>query len=345
MVMRNFLIFLIFFPHLGIAATANSHGTILLYHHVATDTPSSTSISPGDFKSHLDYLKDNNFSVLPLNRMIEALKDGESLPDKSVAITFDDGYTSIYDTAFPLLQEYKFPFTLFISTGPIDRGQVNYMKWDQIREMANAGVMIANHMVEHPYMLERETAVSDTVWLENLANELLFAEKRILAETGQSHRYLAYPYGEFDTNLKTLLAENNFIGLAQNSGAIGVNSDFLALPRFPLASIYADLNTAKTKMDTKAFNVEILQPASPVTNIRNPRVTLKFNPGNYNVSQIGCFANSRPLIMEWIDAATGVVEISSTEEYRGRRWRYICTAPVPGEERFYWYSIQWIMPN
>ncbi|MDD9890197.1 MAG: polysaccharide deacetylase family protein [Gammaproteobacteria bacterium] len=340
--MRYFLLLLLFISQLGLAASEESHGVILLYHHVATDTPPSTSISPEDFRAHLDYLRDNEFNVMALDAMIEGLKSGVTLPDKAVAISFDDGYISIYDTAFPLLQEYGFPFTLFLSTGPIDRAQSNYMTWAQVREMSDAGVIIANHMVEHPYMLERLDGEDDTSWLTRQESELLEAEQRILDETGQSHRYLAYPYGEFDPAIKRLLAKHEFVGLAQNSGAIGVNSDFLALPRFPLAAIYANLDTARTKLDTKAFNVELVEPASPVTAVRNPGVTLKFNPGNYNLSQIGCFANSQALPMEWTDRDRGIVEINPTEEYQGRRWRYICTAPVPNERRYYWYSVQWI---
>lgn len=344
--MRQLLFLLFVFPLLvaqpSCGAEDEGHGVILLYHHVATDTPPSTSISPEDFKGHLDFLRDNDFNVIPLNRLIESLQNKIALPDKSVVITFDDGYSSIYDTAFPMLQSYDFPFTLFLSTGPIDRGQQNYMSWDQIREMSEAGVIIANHMVEHPYMLDREGNESDSEWISRLETELLLAEQRILEETGQSHQYLAYPYGEFDPDIKNLLATHGFIGLAQNSGAVGFHSDFLALPRFPLASIYANLETARTKLDTKAFNVELLAPASPVTDSRSPGVTLRFNPGNYNLSQIGCFANSQALPMTWTDRENGIVEITPTDEYRGRRWRYICTAPVPGERRFYWYSVQWI---
>ena len=277
--------------------------------------------------------------------MLKTLRAGEQLPEKSIAITFDDGYISIYDTAFPMLQSYGFPFTLFLSTGPIDKQQQNYMNWDQIREMSRAGVIIANHMVEHPYMLERDSDETDVDWINRLQNELLVAESRIEQETGQSHRYLAYPYGEFDLEIKLMLKKNGFIGLAQNSGAIGVNSDFLALPRFPLASIYANLDTAKIKLDTKAFNVELVQPKSPVTQIRSPSVTLKFDEGNHNLSQIGCFANSKPLPMTWIDRENGLLKIEPNEAYSGRRWRYLCTAPVPGEGRYYWYSVQWINPN
>jgi peptidoglycan/xylan/chitin deacetylase (PgdA/CDA1 family) len=324
------------------AIVAAQSAVILLYHHVAEDTPPSTSTSPEDFESHLAYLSDNGFSVIALDHMIESLRSGQSLPDKSVVITFDDGYSSIYDTAFPMLQRYNYPFTLFVSTGPIDDGLNNYMNWEQINEMSEAGVIIANHMVDHPYMLEARENEGSEQRLERLRMELLQAEERIEAETGQSHRYLAYPYGEYDPAIKSILSELNFVGLAQNSGAVGADSDFLALPRFPLASIYANLETASTKFATLPFSVSQLRPDSPLSSDRSPSVTLKFEKGKYRLDQIGCFANSKALPMTWIDRDQGIVELNPEESFSGRRWRYICTAPDPDSDRYYWYSVQWI---
>ncbi len=321
---------------------AAEHGVILLYHHVATDTPPSTSISPTDFRAQLEYLRDNDFSVIGLDTLIEALRNGKPVPDRAVAITFDDGYASIYSEAFPMLQSFGYPFTLFLSTDPINRSQANYMTWAQVRELSDAGVVIANHLIEHPYMLTRQEGETDQQWLQRQRVETLTAEETIANQTGQSHRYLAYPYGEFDPAIKSLLGELNFVGLAQNSGAVGYNSDFLALPRYPLASIYADLDSARTKLDTKAFNVSLLSPVSPVTTVRNPPVTLQFDPGDYKLDQIGCFANSEPIPMTWLDKENGLVELRPDQEYPGRRWRYICTAPDPQSRRYYWYSVQWI---
>ncbi len=321
---------------------AGNSGVITVYHHVATDTPPSTTISPADFRAHLEFLRDNNFTVLPLNSMVESLREGQEIPDKAVAITFDDGYISIYETAFPMLQEFGMPFTLFVSTDPINRNQSNYMNWDQIGEMADAGVLIANHLVTHPYMLSRLGGESDEEWLSRQRSELLEAEETIFQHTGQSHRYLAYPYGEFNPEIKDMLSEEGFTAFAQNSGAISVNSDYLALPRYPLASIYANLDTARTKFFSLAFNASIVEPLSPVTESRSPEAILQFAPGEYNLSQIGCFANSQPIPMEWINRDDGLVKLQPTASYSGRRWRYICTAPLPGSSRYFWYSIQWI---
>lgn len=332
---------------LVVAATADAaeHGVIAVYHHVATDTPPSTSISPADFRAHLEYLRDNGFNVISLKEMIASLQEQRPLPEKAVAITFDDGYISIYETAFPMLQEFGYPFTLFVSTGPIDARQPNYMTWDQIRDMSDAGVIIANHTVEHPYLLDRESSESERAWLQRRREEILAAEATIERETGQSHRYLAYTYGEYNLALKHMLDEEGFVGLAQTSGAVGYHSDFLALPRFPLASIYANLDTASTKLESLAFNVRLVEPLSPVTQSRSPSVTLQFSPGAYNYSQIGCFANGQPLTMNWRDQEDGLLELNPQQTFNGRRWRYICTAPLPGTGRYFWYSIPWINPD
>ena len=323
-------------------ATAAESGVIAVYHHVDSGTPPSTSISPEDFRGHLEYLRDNNYQVLALDDMITRLQNQDPLPDRAVAITFDDGYISIYEKAFPMLQEFDMPFTVFLSTDPINQEQRNYMTWEQIRELSDAGVIIANHMVFHPYMLERQELETDAQWLARQREELLTAEAQILEQTGQSHRYLAYPYGEFNAEIKTMLAEEGFIGFAQNSGAVGFYSDFLAIPRYPLASIYANLDTARTKFASLAFNVELLEPDSPVTTTRSPGALLRFNAGDYNLDQIGCFADGQPLTLEWEDKASGLLRLNAEQEYSGRRWRYICTAPLPGSGRYFWYSLQWI---
>ena len=326
---------------------AASGGVVLAYHHVAEDTPASTSISPEDFRGHLAYLRDNGFNVVGLDVMMKALRGGGELPERAVAITFDDGYSSIYETAFPMLRSFGYPFTLFLSTGPTDRRMRGYMSWEQIGEMADAGVVVANHMVEHQHMLERLEGESEAAWIERLRAELLAAEQTILEHTGQSHRFFAYPYGEFNAPIKEMLREEDFTGFAQNSGAIGPSSDFLALPRYPLGGSFADLESASLKFATLPFNVRLLEPESPVTDAPSPTATLQFSEaevGAYDLRSLGCFASGQPIPMVWLDRNAGIVRLEPQASFSSRRWRYICTAPDIGSRRFHWYSVQWINP-
>ena len=89
---------------------------VLQYHHISTETPASTSTSPEWFARHLNYLDEAGFDVVPLTELVEALRAGEPLPDKTAAITFDDGYLNNIERALPILEERGLPATVFMGT-------------------------------------------------------------------------------------------------------------------------------------------------------------------------------------------------------------------------------------
>jgi len=319
------------------------HAVITIYHHVSETTPRSTSLTPTELRAQLEYLRDNNFEVWPLDRTLEALKNRVPMPDKVAVLTFDDAYESIYTTGFPILQEFGYPMTLFVTTQPVDDRQRGYMNWDQVREMAAAGTIIANHMVHHPHMVDALPGESNEQRLIRLREELLTAERRIAEETGQAHRILAYPYGEYDDEISAMVAELGFTALAQNSGAVGYYSDFTALPRYPLAASFADIASASTKLNSLAFEVLEQDPRSPVTDSRAPEVTLQL-AGDFNVNQLGCYAGGQPLELEWLDreAIRFTIKPQEGQTFNMRRFGYICTAPRRGSNRYYWFNKLWI---
>ena len=318
------------------------HAVITVYHHVSEDTPPSTSISPDDFRAHLQYLADNNFTVWRLDRLLQALEKQSDMPDKVAVLTFDDAYESIYTTAMPMLAEYDYPMTLFVSTQPVDDQQSGYLTWGQIREMSEAGHMIANHTVNHPHLIDAQPGESDADRISRVRHEILTAEARIEEETGQAHKILAYPYGEFDQPVLDLMDELGFIGIAQNSGAVGYHSDTKALPRFPLASIYASLDTASTKLNSLAFEIKEQTPRSPITDSRRPAVTLQL-AGDFTVDQLGCYAGGEPLNFEWIDREAVHFRIEPNEgvSFDSRRFGYICTARR-ADGRYFWFNKFWV---
>ncbi len=320
---------------------AAEHATIVLYHHVSETTPPSTSIAPAVFRQHMSLLKEEGFHVIALPDLLSALRERREIPDKSVAITFDDGYISIFDTAFPMLQEFGFPFTVFINTQPHNDRMSGYMSWEQIRALSDAGVTIANHMENHPHMVDALAGEDEAQRTVRLREELLRSQARIEQETGQNHAFMAYPYGEYDLSNKAMLAELGFIGLGQQSGAVGFDADFLALPRFPFGGAFTDLADFRQKAQTLSFHLINVDPESPMTTERNPSVTLQFAPGDFNFRQLGCFANGQAMTMEWLDQEEGVVRISTDQTFAMRRYRYLCTAPMRGTNRYFWYSKDW----
>lgn len=323
------------------APTPEGHAVITIYHHVSDSTPRSTSLTAEELRIQMEYLRDNDFEVWPLDRLLIALQNKEPVAERTAVLTFDDAYSSIYDTGWPLLQEFGFPMTLFVTTQPVNDNQRGYMTWDQIREMSEAGVIIANHMVHHPHMVDALPGESNDDRLARLRTELLEAQQHIFAETGQDHKIMAYPYGEFDDDITAMITELGFVALAQNSGAVGYYSDFTALPRYPLAASFAAIESARTKLDSLAFQVLEHSPRSPMTDSKNPPVTLQL-AGDFNVSQLGCYANGKPLTLQWIDRDAAHFTIQAEDEFQMRRYGYICTAPKRGTNRYYWFSKLWV---
>lgn len=341
---RRFLpvLALFFAPFAGAQDTPAASAVILQYHHVSSNTPRITSVTLDEFRTHMEYLRDNGFSVLPLEDIVSALREGSPLPDRSVAITFDDGYRNNYDAAYPLLREFGWPFTLFISSDLVGSNDALYLNWEQIREMAANGATIANHGLTHLYLLAREEGEDDTAWIRRIEREIVDAEARIEKETGQNHRLFAYPYGEYDDTIQQLVSRLGFTGLGQHSGAINASSDFTALPRFPFSGIYASMNTFTVKVQSLAFDVKLLEPTTPVTDEQQPPALLDFN-GNYRFDALNCFNNDVRMEVKLVDEAEQHYRVTPLVPSNGRRFRYNCTAPAR-EGRFYWYSVPWVNP-
>ena len=130
-------------------ANAADSFNILMYHHVSSKTPRSTSLTKQEFHEHLQFLQHNNYHVLPLRQALETVQQGQALPEQAVAITFDDAMISIYDNAFPLLKQFNYPFTVFVNTDPVDQGHKYAMNWDMLRELTRHGGSLGNHSKDH----------------------------------------------------------------------------------------------------------------------------------------------------------------------------------------------------
>ena len=140
---------------IGSIATARAadHATILMYHRFGEDKYPTTNVRIEQFEEHLEILASGKYSVWPLQEIISNLQAGKSVPDRTVAITIDDAYLSVYEVAMPRLKERGFHATLFVATRPIDRDLRNYMDWAQLREWQAAGFGIGSQTRTHPCLL------------------------------------------------------------------------------------------------------------------------------------------------------------------------------------------------
>lgn len=328
-----------------LVTSLNAYSLVILqYHHVDDHTPASTSTRPDVFKQHLQLLKDEAMQVMDLKTALHALDHQQSLPEKAVAITFDDAYISIYTQAWPLLKEAGLPFTIFVNPKQIDAKLRNMMSWQQLKELQDQGVIIANHGQTHPYLIEHQGDLNAF-----LDEEINAAESRLKEQLGTSHKLFAYPYGEFNLVIAQWLKEQGYYAFGQQSGAMGEHTFRQAIPRFPAGGIYANPETLKTKLYSLAFELGEQQYLEPVLTDNNPpKLTLTIPVEDFHPRQIQCYSgNEGELKVErTVEDQNVVISTQAKEPIKSGRDRYNCTAPsIKHKGFYYWYSQQWINPE
>ena len=166
---------------------------VLTYHIVESPSDTFYSMSREAFRLQIDYLRETGYTVIPLADLVDYVAGRkESIPRQSVVITVDDGWKCTYTEIYPLLQEMGLPFTVFLYPKFIGASHFA-LTWDQVIEMSDNGVDIQSHSHSHPFL----TKHSD----QSLRAELVESRKILEAKTGKPVRFLAYPYGDYNTRV------------------------------------------------------------------------------------------------------------------------------------------------
>jgi len=169
----------------------------ILCYHQFTDAPRAShrlELTAAAFEAQLRYLRERNYHILSLAEVGAILDNGQPIPPRAVVLTIDDGYRSVYETAWPLLQKYRAPASLFIYNDFIGGGSA--LSWAQIREMRDSGLVeIGSHGKSHSSLSRLPTDNSDADYQRRVAAELSGSERSFQDHLGEVPRYLSYPYG------------------------------------------------------------------------------------------------------------------------------------------------------
>lgn len=325
-----------------------AHSAIVLeYHHISDTAPKSTRISPERFNQQMDYLASQHFHVVPLIDLAEMLRKGEPLPDKTVAITFDDSYASVYEAAYPLLKKRGWPFTFFINTDAVNSSRL-FVSWDQLREMSKNGVTIANHTQYHNHMPRLNKDETREQWRERTIVEIEHAQQTIEKEIGTAEKIFAYPFGEYDVEVQKIFKKLDYIAFGQQSGPLGSQADLQSVPRFPFGGSFTEFDDFVMKVNTLPMPVTKVEfYASKQQKIDNLIVKQGDRPylvlsvaDKALLKKINCFATGQGAInAEIIDDKLWV---QAKQPLSQGRTRYNCTAASSEKNRFYWYTQQWL---
>ena len=128
--------------------------SILGYHDIAENLPETAMrIHTSKFRKQMEAIRQLGIKVITLDEFTAWKKGEKDIPGKSILITFDDGWKSVYTDAFPILKEFGFPYTVFLYKNYIDGGG-KALTTPMIQEMiAAGGLSIGSHSVSHPYPL------------------------------------------------------------------------------------------------------------------------------------------------------------------------------------------------
>lgn len=166
---------------------------ILEYHGIgdADGWMEELFVSRETFEKHLQYLHDNGYRIVSIKEMAEMFAKGEPT-QKTVALTFDDGYLDNYTNVLPLLKKYNATATFFIVQSKI--GHYRYMTHDQIRYMINNGMEIGSHTINHQIL----TDIKPEFLIWELATSKYFLKRDF---DGYIVRSLSYPSGKYNDKI------------------------------------------------------------------------------------------------------------------------------------------------
>jgi peptidoglycan/xylan/chitin deacetylase (PgdA/CDA1 family) len=181
----------------GLSADGFQTIPILTYHRFAESCDSNMCMPRKTFERQMRYLSDNGYHVITADELVAFLEYRQGLPKKSVLITMDDGYRSVYNIAYPILKEFGYTATLFVYTDFVGVSKMA-ITWDQLKEMKADGFMIGSHTIAHSDLTQPQEGEPEPEFLARIKKELYGSKKIIDQKLAQNTFFLAYPFGYYD---------------------------------------------------------------------------------------------------------------------------------------------------
>ncbi len=323
----------------ALPAQAADWASVIMYHRFGESQYPHTNIKLDQFQEHLNELKTGGYTVLPLGQIVDALEAGKSLPDRTVALTIDDAYFSVYERAWPLLKEAGFPFTIFVSTASLSSEPTDYMTWEQLKEMSMAGVYVGHHTASHAHL--------PTLDAEGLRKEISTASATFQEKLGFIPAIFAYPYGEYGTDIKKVIADAGFkAAFGQQSGVAYAGSDKFSYPRFAMNENYGGIGRLRLAANALPLRAKEIIPTDNVLKRNPPAFGFTVAEKYTNLHQLSCYSSNQSGGAVPIQRLGETrVEVRLDQAFPAGRGRINCTLPGP-EGRFRWFgSLFYIQKN
>ncbi len=309
-----------------------------MYHRFEENKYPSTNVKMKNFLEHIKIIEENNIDFINPKKFENELKNNKS--QRKILLTIDDGFSSFYKNAWPILKEKRIPFILFVSTREV--GVFNYMTWDQIREISEENfVEIGNHSHTHEYLVDESSKFIKA----DIEKSIAIFKK----ELGKNSDFFSYPFGEYSIEFKNIIKSLNFkYAFGQHSGVIDETKDFFELPRYPINEKYGEIKRFKSLMKTLPLKYKNIQPEEKylLQSQNPPKVKIEFYDGIENLKSLNCYSNEgdtwRKSIISFLNDNTLSVDIN--EKFIGERGRINCSLRDPSGF-WRWLGIQFVVSD
>ncbi|MGE5548118.1 MAG: polysaccharide deacetylase family protein [Solirubrobacterales bacterium] len=318
------------------AASAADSAVVLMYRRFGDDRSPANSIRIEQFRAHLDELRQGGFTILPLPAIVDALIAGKPLPDKAVAITVDDSWTTAYRDAWPMLKAAGYPFTLFVVTDELDRGGPDTMTWDQVRELADSGlVSVGTQGASRIHMAQ--------ALQQEVAADLARARARLAAELpGRPATLFAWPYGEASLDaFKAVAAAGFTAAFGQHSGAAWSHGERWYWPRFILNETYGEPERFRLAARALPLPATEISPADPKVAANPPAFGFTLESEAPEDLGLACYTTSEGRAR--LERLGPRIEVRLDKPLPPGRARLNCTSPSL-DGRWRWFGWQFWVP-
>jgi peptidoglycan/xylan/chitin deacetylase (PgdA/CDA1 family) len=184
---------------------------VLVYHRFRAGSGSRNpmEVSQASFRAQMALLRDEGYRVIPMRDLVEFLAGRRALPKKSVVVTIDDGYRSVYTIAFPVLREFGFPATLFVYTDFVKGGLG--LDWAELREMVATGLVeVACHSKTHANLSLRLPGETEREYRARLDEEVRASTRLLRKRLGVRTDIFSFPYGDGNDDVIAVLKAEGY---------------------------------------------------------------------------------------------------------------------------------------
>lgn len=231
---------------------------IFAYQRIGADEYPGSSLRYEQFREQIEKLAEDDFTIAPLPDILHKLKTGAPQPPRTVALTFDGGDPSFLAQALPLLEQNRFPYTLFIATSQTHEKTGAHLGWEDLRRLEKSGLATIGLHSHHYASLSGSTE-------EAIRGEINSAKADYREALGTEAALFAYPFGEYDETYHRVIEESGFKGaVGQMSGVAYGGSDTYALPRFVMTERYGDAERFEVLARALPLPVSETQPAAGI---------------------------------------------------------------------------------